>query len=135
MRVGRRAARVTAADLRCDVCGIPVAGPESSVRFVYHPGDNRLRDDSGLLCDACWRRVTQVMDPAHPPRACAVCGVALVRGQGLFLRRFDEATPWELCRDHAVAFLNTLRTLPEKLDPTTFRFPTLPPEIPDAPDS
>ena len=114
---------MTVSDLSCDICGRYLPGPSSGVRFVYHPGVPELRDDSGLACAACWDGVTRGLDPAAPAGRCAACGDLAARRQSLHLRRFDDPRSWRLCRGHAVAFLNSLRTVEPKLDPATFRFP------------
>jgi hypothetical protein len=114
---------VTVSDLSCDICGRYLPGPGSGVRFVYHPGVPELRDDSGLACAACWNGVTRGLDPAAPAGRCAACGDPAARRQSLHMRRFDDPRSWRLCRPHAVAFLNSLRTVEPKLDPATFRFP------------
>jgi hypothetical protein len=114
---------VTVSDLSCDVCGRFLPGPGSGVRFVYHPGVPELRDDSGLACAACWAAATQGHDMGAPAGRCAACAEPAARQQSLHLRRFDDPRSWRLCGRHAVAFLNSLRTVDPKLDPDTFRFP------------
>lgn len=133
---------MTINDLRCDVCGRPLAGlaarpaapaypaatpPGSAgnvegVRFVYHPGRPEFRDTSGLACQACWDdAVREFASPAGG--RCAACGTAVGRLDSLHLRRYDDPKSWRLCAPDAVSFLNRLRTVEPKLDPATFRFP------------
>lgn len=151
-------------DLRCDRCdrlllgpgdpqigvpgpgGLEMAEPASPaetsasetaltpVRFVYHPGDYRLRDDSGLLCAQCWTTAVEHMGgETRKAGSCAVCRVVLERGQSLHVLRSGDPVAWELCRVHAVEFLNALHTVEPKLDAATFTFPSHSP--PTAPES
>ena len=122
---------LTVTDLRCDCCGRLTAGPapagsaesRTGVRFSYHPGDPRMRDDSGLLCAPCWASWAHDLGVAAP-RRCACCGLEVSRLQSLHLRRLDEAgQAWQLCRLHAAERLNLLRTVEPKFDPQTFRLP------------
>lgn len=114
---------MTIVDLRCDVCGRFLPGPDSGVRFVYHPGVPDLRDDSGLTCTNCWHEITGALAKDASPARCAACGEAVTRQRSLHLRRFDDPASWRLCASHAVSFLNALRTVEPKFDPATFRFP------------
>lgn len=122
---------MTVADLRCDRCGAPLAGPEGiegasgrlGVRFTYHPGAPALKDDSGLVCRECWREVVEWLGaPAGATERCVRCGDALHDGR-LVLVRPGELLAWFLCRNDAVELLNGLRTVEPKLDAETFRFP------------
>lgn len=113
---------LTVNDLRCDVCARFLPGPGAGVRFTYHPGVPELRDDSGLLCSACWDGLTGPFDLAAA-RECAACGGPAPRTRSLHVRRFDQPGTWRLCAPHAVSFLNELRTVTPKLDAATFRFP------------
>jgi hypothetical protein len=120
---------MTIRDLLCDVCGRAVPGPGGAgvpagaggVRFAYHPGNLRLRDDSGLVCERCWAECWRDTNPVR--KQCAVCGQAVAHEGSLHIRRLDEPQTWQLCRSHAVRFLNRLRTVDPKLDPATFQFP------------
>lgn len=119
---------MTVRDLRCDVCGRSVAGPVGAsppgaggVRFTYHPGDLRLRDDSGLACERCWAELWRDTNPRW--RQCAVCGKHVGHTGSLHVRRVDEPHTRQLCVRDAVNFLNRLRTVEPKLDPETFLFP------------
>jgi len=121
---------VSISNLCCDRCGRPLAGPaedagavpEAGLRLSYHPGDPRLRDDSGLLCLGCWSVVAGWLgDPR--PRACAVCGAPLRRHGSLYVRRGGDPEQWQLCPPHAADLLNSLRTVDPKLDRATFRLP------------
>jgi hypothetical protein len=114
-------------DLRCDLCGRFLAGPAEGVRFVYHPGVPELRDDSGLTCEPCWTALVRDFDTTASTR-CAACARPVQRGECLHVRRHDVPGSWRLCRDHAVGFLNSLRTVDPKFDAATFR---LPGEAPD----
>ena len=114
---------MTVYGLTCDICGRYLPAPGSGVRFVYDPGVPELRDDSGLACVACWDSVTRDHDLTAPAGRCAACGSAAGPRQSLRVRRFDDPRSWRLCAGHAVAFLNSLRTVEPKLDPQTFRFP------------
>lgn len=121
---------MTVTDLHCDRCGRLLAGPGGDVlagpygiRFVYHPGDPRLSDDSGLMCRDCWSASEAYLGAARPMNQCAVCDVPVERFSSLHLRGAGEARTWQLCIPDAVAFLNELRTVEPKLDPATVRFP------------
>lgn len=125
---------MTVSDLHCDRCERLLAGPGGDVlagpygiRFVYHPGDPRLSDDSGLLCRDCWSATETRFGSARPRNRCAVCELALERFRSLHLRGGGEARSWQLCAEHAVAFLNELRTVEPKLEAAQLRFPG-PPE-------
>lgn len=121
---------MTVTDLHCDRCERLLAGPGGDersgpygIRFVYHPGDPRLSDDSGLLCRDCWSSTESRFGSARPRNRCAVCASPVERFGSLHLRGAGEARTWQLCATHAVAFLNELRTVDPKLDPATVRFP------------
>lgn len=109
-------------DLCCDLCGRFLPGPAAGVRFVYHPGVPELRDDSGLACVPCWDETVRGLDVTAAAR-CAACAGPAPGRQSLHVRRFDVPGSWRLCARHAVAFLNSLRTVQPKLDAATFRFP------------
>lgn len=122
---------MTLTDMRCDRCGRAVAGPcppgsvldDGGVRFGYHPGDPRMRDDSGVLCGRCWTQWTAGWG-APRARVCAGCDEPVTRRASLHLRRTDAVgAGWQLCAAHAVAALNELRTVIDKIDPARFRFP------------
>lgn len=122
---------VTITDLRCDWCGSFLAGLEGTtpgtgplaVRFTYHPGELALKDDSGTLCEACWAEATAwLADPTTPAGTCTVCGANLETGR-LVVFRPGELAAWSICRTDAVGFLNHLRTVEPKLDPSTFVLP------------
>ena len=121
---------MTISNLRCDMCDalLPglIAGPGDSpargVRFSYHPGDPGLRDDSGVLCGACWLTWADWL-VAPRARVCAACGTAVTRTSSLHLRRLDTRETWQLCAPHAADLLNQLRTVQPKLDPATFQLP------------
>lgn len=122
---------MTVSDLLCDRCGAPLSGPEGieggsgrlGVRFTYHPGAPALKDDSGLVCEGCWRTVVEWLGaPAGATECCVRCGDTLRDGRLVVLRP-GELLAWFLCRVDALEFLNGLRTVEPKLDPETFRFP------------
>lgn len=112
---------MTVFDLRCDACGALVAGPEQGVRFLYHPGDFFLKDDSGLLCAGCWTATAARLGEQAKGR-CAMCGLALEHARSLHLHRAGEGASWQLCREHAAELLNGLRTVEQKLDPADLTF-------------
>ena len=136
---------MTISSLRCDECDallpgliprliprlVPGAVPDAGVgragvRFSYHPGDPRMRDDSGVVCAACW---SAWADWLGQPRArvCAVCDTPLARTRSLFLTRLGEGPAdrqtWQLCAPHAAELLNRLRTVEPKFDPDVFQLP------------
>lgn len=122
---------MTLTDMRCDRCGRALCGPAdgpsaaaaAGVRFGYHPGDPRMRDDSGVLCRGCWEAWAAALGEPRT-RRCARCGTPVTRKRSLHLRRLDVAgNGWQLCPGHAVDLLNQLRTVVDKLEASTFRFP------------
>lgn len=134
---------MTVSNTRCDRCGLPVTGavepqtldlPADSteerdrrgIRFSYHPGEISLRDDSGILCAACWREWTE---PLGEPTSfiCAICGKTLTREESLFVRAVGAKTAWQLCDADAVDLLNQLDTVNPPLDKETFHLPLRPP--------
>ena len=142
---------MTIYDLRCDRCGLGLIGPAGpagaadttgadsatgigsaaggpgaarlGVRFRYNPGDPRLGDDAGLVCGPCWLAMTAAWSPPGAT-TCRVCDEDLTGRPCLFVWRFGELLSWQLCRRHAVRFLNELRTVEPKLDERTFVLPT-----------
>lgn len=126
---------MTISNLHCDVCAVLlpglIAGPDAStargVRFSYHPGDPRMRDDSGVLCGDCWAAWEHQLGEPRT-RACATCGTPVTRTTSLHLRRADSRETWQLCRLHAVELLNVLNTVDPKLDLATFQLPLAQPE-------
>lgn len=121
---------MTVTDLHCDRCQRLLAGPGGEVtagpygvRFVYHPGDPRLSDDSGLLCRDCWTSTVAWLGDERSMNRCAVCAEPVDRFTSLHLRGAGEEKTWQLCRAHAAEFLNQLSTVEPKLDPATLRFP------------
>lgn len=124
--------QMTITDLRCDhcECGLPLppelavsGGGQASVRFSYHPGNPHLRDNSGLLCLACWDELATGWDDPAVVDRCAKCGTGASRFTSLHLRASARSGEVQLCGRDAVEFLNALRTVDPKLDPETFRFP------------
>lgn len=120
--LGEVAGEVPAAGEDGETLPGPGALAETGVRFSYHPGDPKLRDDSGLLCVGCWTAVAAWLGDSRP-RACAVCGVRLRRHGSLYVRRGGDPAQWQLCPPHAADLLNGLRTVEPKLDRATFRLP------------
>lgn len=121
---------MTMSDLLCDHCGKALVGPVGGgvgdgahlgVRFAYHPGDRALADSTGLLCVTCWDDTETWLGSPDPEPRCTRCAVDLDRS--LFVKRVGGPVSWRLCDEHAVAFLNRLRTVQPKLDPETFRWP------------
>lgn len=121
---------MTISNLRCDMCNALLPGlmtgpgdaPARGIRFSYHPGDPRLRDDSGLLCGVCWSTWVGSLDEPKA-RVCASCGATVARTSSLYLRRPDTRETWQLCPPHAAELLNRLRTVEPKFDPATFQLP------------
>ncbi|MHB8340798.1 MAG: hypothetical protein ACYDB7_06430 [Mycobacteriales bacterium] len=125
---------MTVADLRCDRCGRGLGLPpgmagaahQASVRFSYHPGDPHLRDNSGLACAACWAELARSWLAEPTPARCAACSATLTRFTSLHVKSSAGEGTRQLCRAHAMEFLNALSTVEPKLDPQTFRFPPPP---------
>jgi len=119
---------MTVNDLLCDRCGTYLAGPGDDevpdgpfgIRFLYHPGDFFLKDDSGLLCQGCWAALKTWLGEDRPENRCARCDLAVEHSRSLHVHRSNDPIAWQLCREHAVEFLNRLRTVEPKLDPATF---------------
>lgn len=123
---------MTISDLLCDRCERVLALPpgfdggtadKQAVRFSYHPGDPHLRDNSGLLCSACWGMLTARWDTGGERAGCARCAAPVTRFTSLHVKSSAENGSRQLCAAHAVEFLNALSTVEPKLDPATFRFP------------
>lgn len=115
-------------DLRCDRCGRFLVGPRApdgsaeslgAVRFLYHPGNFLMKDDSGLMCETCWEAVAEELGERRADR-CSRCGIAVAADRSLHLHESGDPVPWQLCSAHGAEFLNTLRTVDPKLDPETF---------------
>jgi len=106
---------MTVFDVRCDRCGTELTRPTDAVRFVYHPGDILLKDDSGLLCRACWRAAMGWLGVDQPENHCCRCGRPVEPSRSVHILRSDDTAGWQLCPDHGVAFLNQLRTVEPKL--------------------
>jgi hypothetical protein len=117
---------MTVADLRCDLCGVFLTGPaglgtpgRGAVRFLYHPGNFLLKDDSGLMCDRCWSKTTEVLGTRITNRCC-ICGGEVEHARSLHLHESGDPLPWQFCPRDGVGFLNRLRTVEPKIDPETF---------------
>src|ERR1044072_8234946 len=67
---------MTVFDVRCDRCGAELASPDGAIRFLYHPGDLVLKDDSGLLCRSCWRAALSWFGVEQRVGVSARCGVS-----------------------------------------------------------
>ncbi len=106
-------------DVRCDRCGRELTSPHGAIRFLYHPGDMVMKDDSGLLCRSCWRAALGWLGVEQQPNVCARCEMAVEPSRSLHLLRSGDAEGWQLCREHAVEFLNHLRTVEPKLSVET----------------
>lgn len=115
-------------DLKCDRCGRFLTGPGApdgsatslgAVRFLYHPGRFLLKDDSGLMCDACWDALVDELGP-RVADVCCRCGAKVESTRSLHLHESGDPEPWQFCARHGAEFLNTLRTVDPKLDPETF---------------
>ena len=113
---------MTVFDTRCDRCGTELNGPNEAVRFLYHPGDPILKDDSGLLCRSCWRAALTWLGVEQQENACARCGIPVESARSVHVARSGEPETWQLCPDHAVQFLNQLRTVEPKLTVDTLPF-------------
>jgi hypothetical protein len=124
---------MTITNLRCDECDVLLPGliPEAGVgragvRFSYHPGDPRMRDDSGVVCAQCWSGWTDWLGQPRP-RVCAVCDTPLARTASLFVTRLGDGPAdrqtWQLCAPHAAELLNRLSTVEPKFDPDAFQLP------------
>lgn len=119
---------MTIFDMCCDRCGTLLVGPTEGeetagpfgVRFLYHPGDFFHKDDSGMLCGRCWSATMAWLGAERPEGCCAVCQVAVEHARSLHLHRSNDPYGWQLCKLHAVEFLNGLRTVDPKLDLDTF---------------
>ena len=120
---------MTVFDLRCDRCGALLVGPDEDgrspgqfgVRFLYHPGDFLLKDDSGLACRTCWSATRAWLGEQGKGR-CSVCAVPVEHARSLHVHRAGDPASWQLCRMHAAEFLNDLRTVEPKLDPAGLTF-------------
>ena len=120
---------VTIANLECDLCGRFLVGasalqpgdPRSAVRLFIHPGDPLLRDDSILVCVACWEDLRGELGVGPRADVCAFCGEEVAYQASLHILemtgRIGEAPLWQLCRPHAVELLNRFRFVDPKLRP------------------
>ena len=106
---------MTVFDVRCDRCGTELSSPDGAVRFLYHPGDMVMKDDSGLLCRSCWRAALGWLGVEQQVDVCARCGIPVERSRSVHILRSGEAEAWQLCPEHGVDFLNQLRTVEPKL--------------------
>lgn len=130
---------MTISNLRCDLCDALLPGlipdrpnlPDGpdvrdgragGVRFSYHPGDPRMRDDSGVVCTGCWSQLAGWLGEPRE-RTCAVCSATVARTTSLHLRRVGAQDTWRLCSVHAAEMLNRLSTVEPKFDPETFQLP------------
>jgi hypothetical protein len=106
---------VTVFDVRCDRCGSELTSPDGAVRFLYHPGDMAMKDDSGLLCRSCWRAALAWLGVEQQVDVCARCGIPVEQARSVHILRSGEPEAWQLCPEHGVDFLNQLRTVEPKL--------------------
>lgn len=107
---------MTVFDVRCDLCGTALPGPAAAVQMTYHPGDVAHRDNSGLLCDPCWTQMLDWLGSVRGVGRCARCDVELDPALSLHVQGGGDLLWWQLCKPHAVEFLNGLRTVEPKLD-------------------
>lgn len=110
---------MTVFDLRCDRCGTELSSPDDAMRFIYHPGDILLKDDSGLLCSSCWTAAEHWLGSDPAENHCSRCGIEVLHSRSVHMFRSGETAGWQLCPDHAVSFLNQLRTVDPKLSVET----------------
>jgi hypothetical protein len=113
---------MTVFDIRCDRCGAELASPNEAIRFLYHPGDMVLKDDSGLLCRSCWRAALAWLGVEQRENVCARCDKPVEHAGSVHIARSGESEGWQLCPEHAVQFLNQLRTVEPKLTVDTLQF-------------
>lgn len=106
---------MTVFDVLCDRCGVALTSPTDAIRFLYHPGDLVLKDDSGLLCRSCWRAALTWLGVEQRENVCARCQTPVEHLRSLHIQRTGESEGWQLCAEHAVQFLNQLRTTEPKL--------------------
>ena len=112
---------MTVFDVRCDRCGSELTSPDGAVRFLYHPGDLMLKDDSGLLCRSCWRAALTWLGVEQRTDVWARCGVPVEQTRSVHILRSGEPEAWQLCPQHGVDFLNQLQTVEPKLSVDTLR--------------
>ena len=110
---------MTVFDVRCDRCGAELASPNGAVRFLYHPGDMVMKDDSGLLCRSCWRAALTWFGTEQRRNVCARCGLPVEDARSVHVHRSGDPDGWQLCPEHGVTFLNQLRTVEPKLSVET----------------
>ncbi len=62
----------------------------------------------------------------RPPGAdrCSRCGRELRDEPSLYVNEAGDSVGWRLCRDDALEFLNSLRTVEPKLDASSFVLPS-----------
>lgn len=124
----RKGSTMSVSDMCCDLCGTILLGPADDadpsgpfgIRFLYHPGDFLMKDDSGMLCGTCWSNTLSWLGTERPEGECAVCGTGVEHSRSLHLHRANDPYGWQLCKPHAVEFLNGLRTVQPKIDLETF---------------
>ena len=110
---------MTVFDMRCDRCGKELTSPNDAIRFLYHPGDLVLKDDSGLLCRSCWRAALGWMGVEQRRTSAPGAGFPSSTSRSVHVQRSGESEGWQLCPQHAVEFLNQLRTVEPKLSVET----------------
>ncbi len=119
-------------DLLCDFCGAQLVGLVGAlpglpggrgVRFLYHPGDVRFKDDSGLACEECFAAAVAWLGAEAPLATCSRCSEELGSEGSLYVVPVGESRYWRLCRKDAVSFLNRLITVEPKLTLDSFEFP------------
>ncbi len=128
---------MTVNDLCCDRCSKRLFGladpeepnieqfsPNLGIRFMYHPGNLELKDDSGTMCHSCWAKTKQELGDPSISEVCSICQTRLDKTHSFHVVRLGEIKTWRLCNTHAVEFLNKLETVEPKIDPKDFYLPS-----------
>ncbi|MGH2831080.1 MAG: hypothetical protein ACRDJM_11410 [Actinomycetota bacterium] len=102
--------------------GSVIVTPEdasAAVRLYMHPGDAKIRDDRLLICRGCWDGLVLRLGAPEREGICCVCESPVDYDASLHLLemtgRIGEAPTRQLCREHAVEFLNGLRITEPKV--------------------
>src|SRR5260370_528470 len=93
--------------------------PRLHLRFLCHPGALLVKAGSGLLCRSCWRAALGWLGVEQQVNVCARCGIPVEHARSVHVQRSGESEGWQLCPEHAVEFLNQLRTVEPKLSVET----------------
>ena len=78
-----------------------------------------LKDDSGLLVPVVLAGGARLAGGGAAANVCARCGLAVEHSRSVHVHRSGESEGWQLCPEHAVGFLNQLRTVEPKLSVET----------------